>query len=44
MMMLSRVRRRHDGGVSDNNVDMTWRLHLWRDDVYGYDVYGNDVN
>ena len=44
MMMLSRVRRRHDGGVSDNNVDMTWRLRRWRDDVYGYDVYGNDVN
>jgi hypothetical protein len=38
MMMLSQVRRRHADGVSDNNVDMTWRLCRWRDDVYGDDV------
>ena len=37
-MMLPRVRRRHADGVSDNNVDMTWRLRRWRDDVYGDDV------
>jgi hypothetical protein len=42
--MLPRVRRRHAGGVSDNNVDMTWRLCQWCDDVYGDDVYGDDVD